>query len=70
MASWLTAKDVSSAVILNSLLIATLEMASRLSSMTTRVLWSDSSRTSLTSGSSLLFTSSAMRETRSARFTL
>ena len=45
-------------------------MASRLSSMTTRVLSSDSSRTSVISVSSFSLTSSAMRETSSARFTL
>jgi len=48
----------------------TFGLPSRFSSMTTRVFSSDSSRTSLIPVSTFSFTSSAMRFTSSARFTL
>ena len=50
--------------------MTTLAMASRLSSITTRVFSSDSSRTAVMSVRIFSLTSSAMRSTSTARFTL
>ena len=70
MASMLTENDDSSAVCWYRLLMTTFGSASRLSSMTTRVFSSDSSRTAVMSVMTFVFTNSAMRSTSTARLTL